>query len=246
VQHLECWKEGDDVHSIALALLFLFLQRPDAPAPSVIIVSGNAQLLVAPDEATVRLGVVRQATTAQTAQEQANAVVQEILSSIGKVGIPANQIQTARLVLTPVYAPRNPDSRDAPRIVAYNATNSVSVRVSNLSLVGGVIDAGLKAGANQLEGVQFGLRNDTASREEALKQAVQAARSKAQVMADALRVNLAEVLEASEGGVSVVPFAENGASPRLSFAASSAETPVAPGQIQVHANVTIRYRISPK
>jgi hypothetical protein len=246
VQHLECWKEGDDVHSIALALLFLFLQRPDAPAPSVIIVSGNAQLLVAPDEATVRLGVVRQATTAQTAQEQANAVVQEILSSIGKVGIPANQIQTARLVLTPVYAPRNPDSRDAPRIVAYNATNSVSVRVSNLSLVGGVIDAGLKAGANQLEGVQFGLRNDTASREEALKQAVQEARSKAQVMADALRVNLAEVLEASEGGVSVVLFAENGASPRLSFAASSAETPVAPGQIQVHANVTIRYRISPK
>ena len=194
------------MHSLALALLFLFLQRPDAtPAPSVIIVSGNAQLLVAPDEATVRLGVVRQAPAAQTAQEQANAAVQEILSNIGKAGVPANQIQTARLVLTPVYAPRNSDSRDAPRIVAYNATNSVSVRLNNLSLVGGVIDAGLKAGANQLEGVQFGLRNDTASREEALKQAVQEARSKAQVMADALRVNLVEVLEASEGGVSVVP-----------------------------------------
>src|SRR5262249_37068994 len=132
-----------------------------------------------------------------------------------------------------------------PRIVAYNATNSVSVRVSNLSLVGGVIDAGLKAGANQLEGVQFGLRNDTPSREEALKQAVQEARSKAQVMADALRVDLADVLEASEAGVSVVPFAEGGASPRVAFAAS-AETPVSPGQIQVHANVTIRYRISPK
>jgi uncharacterized protein YggE len=235
------------VHSLALALLFLFLQRPDAtPAPSVIIVSGNAQLLVAPDEATVRLGVVRQAPAAQTAQEQANAAVQEILSNIGKAGVPANQIQTARLVLTPVYAPRNSDSRDAPRIVAYNATNSVSVRLNNLSLVGGVIDAGLKAGANQLEGVQFGLRNDTASREEALKQAVQEARSKAQVMADALRVNLVEVLEASEGGVSVVPFAEGGASPRVAFSASSAETPVSPGQIQVHANVTIRYRISPR
>jgi uncharacterized protein YggE len=157
----------------------------------------------------------------------------------------ADQIQTARLILSPVYAPRNPESRDAPRIVAYNATNTVSVRLSNLSLVGAVIDAGLKAGANQVEGVQFGLRNDLPAREAALKQAVQEARSKAQVMADALRVNLEEVLEASEGGVSIVPFAETGIAQRVALAADTS-TPVSPGQIQVQANVTIRFRISRK
>ena len=140
-----------------------------------------------------------------------------------------------------MYAPRGPESREAPRIVAYTAANSVSIRLSNLTLVGSVIDAGLKAGANQLEGVQFGLRNDLPAREEALKQAVQEARSKAQVMADALHVKLAEVLEVSESGVSIAPFAEIAQASRL---AVSAETPVSPGQIQVQANVTIRYRIS--
>jgi uncharacterized protein YggE len=236
------------MHAIAIALLMVFFQRLDVVPPTpVIVVNGSAQVFVAPDEATVRLGIVRQAPTAQAAQEQANVVGKEILNAIAKAGVPANQIQTARLVLSPIYAPRGPESRDAPRIVAYNATNTILVRIDNLSLVGPAIDAGLKAGANQVEGVQFGLRNDLPSREEAIKQAVQEARSKAQTMADALRVNLVEVLEASEAGISVVPFAEAGFSSRLAVAAAAdTSTPVSPGQIQVNANVTIRFRIAPK
>src|SRR5262245_28512619 len=129
------------MHVLSIALLAFFLQqRPDAQTPQPeIIVQGTCQILAAPDEATVRLGIVRQSANAQAAQEQVNTVAQEILSAITKTGVPSNQIQTARLQLSPVYAPRSPDSRDAPRIVAYNATNSVSVRLSNLSLVGAVI-----------------------------------------------------------------------------------------------------------
>jgi uncharacterized protein YggE len=191
------------------------------------------------------LGIVRQATTAQAAQEQVNAVAKEILNAIGRVGINAKEIQTARLVLTPVYAPRSPESRDAPRIVAYNASNTVAVRVENLSLVGPVIDAGLKAGANQLDGVQFGLRNDLPAREQALKEAVAEARSKAQVMAAALNVGLIEVLEVTEGGVSLYPVAESAQFAGRTMALA-ADTPVSPGQLEVRANVTIRYRIAPK
>ena len=232
------------MYGVSLAVLLMVVQRPDvSPTPTpTLVVNGSAQILAVPDEATVRLGIVRQSPNAQAAQEQANVVAQEILSAIGKLGVPPNQIQTARIVLSPMYASRGPESREAPRIVGYSAMNSVSIRLTNLTLIGTVIDAGLKAGANQLEGVQFGLRNDLPSREEALKQAVQEARSKAQVMADALRVKLAEVLEVSEGGVSITPFAEVAQASRLAL---SAETPVSPGQIQVQAAVTIRYRISP-
>jgi len=149
-------------------------------------------------------------------------------------------------VLTPVYAPRSPESRDAPRIVAYNASNTVTVRLDDLSLVGPVIDAGLKAGANQLEGVQFGLRNELPSRQQALKQAVSEARGKAEAMAEALRVNLGDVLEVSEGP-SISPRFEAPLSGRV-FAAAQADvaTPVSPGQLDVTATVTIRYRISQK
>jgi len=233
------------MHTISIALLMMILQRPSAPeALPILVVTGSAQIFVAPDQATVRLGIVRQSADAQSAQEQANTIAKEILNAIVKIGVQPSQIQTMRLVLSPVYAPRSPDSRDAPRIVAYNATNTVSVRLENLSVIGPVIDAGLKAGANQLEGVQFGLRNDLPSRQQALKQAVDEARSKAQTMAEALGVNLAEVLEASEGGVSILTDSVEPLAGRVMAAA--AETPVSPGQIRVNANVTIRYRITPK
>jgi uncharacterized protein len=238
------------MHALSLALFLMIAQRIDgAPPPPALVVTGSAQLLATPDEATVRLGIVRQSPNAQMAQDQASAVAQEILSAVQKVGIRPNQIQTATLVLSPVYAPRSPNSRDAPRIVAYNATNSVSIRLDNLSLVGAVIDAGLKAGANQLEGVQFGLRNQLPSQQQALKQAVEEARGKAAVMADTLRVSLVEVLEITEGNVSVVPLRDlalSSARVEYSLAGGQVETPVSPGEIAVNAQVTIRYRISPK
>lgn len=230
------------MHILSLALLLLAAQRPEAAgqqaAPPVLVVNGNSEVLAIPDQALVRLGIVRQAAVAQTAQEEANSVAQEILSAVTKVGVAQKDIQTARLVLSPVYSPRSTDQK----IVSYNATNTVSIRLDNLALVGSVIDAGLRAGANQLEGVQFLLRNELPAREQALKEAVQEAHGKAQAMADALRVNLAEVIEASEGGVSVVPRMQ-----ALSVAAAAApSTPVSPGEISIRASVTIRYRITPK
>jgi uncharacterized protein YggE len=231
------------MHNLLLAVILLFTQQPESrptQQPSVLVVTGNSDVLAMPDEAIVRLGIVRQAPVAGTAQEQANAVAQEILSAITKAGVPTKDIQTARLVLSPVYNQRGPDQK----IVAYSATNTVSVRLENLAIVGNVIDAGLKAGSNQVEGVEFRLRNDLPSREQALREAVQEARGKARAMAEALGVNLGEVLEASEGGVSLVPRMQAFAA--APAAAVSTPTPVSPGEIEIRANVTIRYRISPK
>jgi uncharacterized protein YggE len=94
--------------------------------------------------------------------------------------------------------------------------NSISIRLDNLALIGPVVDAGLKAGANQLEGVQFALRDDLPQREEALKKAVNEARRKAGAMAEAMDVELREVLEISEGTFSngdVVGYAKAATAP---------------------------------
>ncbi len=234
--------------TIALAIL-LSAQRIEPsppPPPPVLVVTGSAQAMASPDQATIRLGIVRQANMAQAAQDQASAAAQEIFNAIGRAGVKPEQIQTSRLVLFPIYAPRSPESREAPRIVAYSATNSVSVRLENLALVGPVIDAGLRAGANQLDGVRFGLKNDLPAREQALRQAVSEARSKAQAMADALKVSLLDVLEVSEGGVALMPVAEVMPMMAGRAMAAAADTLVSPGQMEIRANVTIRYRIGPK
>src|SRR5207253_878860 len=84
-----------------------------------------------------------------------------------RLGVPAAQVQTAELNLSPVYAQGRPGGESEPRITGYQASNVVTVRLDKLDRVGPVIDAGLAAGANRLEGVGFGLRDDRQARAEA-------------------------------------------------------------------------------
>jgi len=228
---------------VATLVTSAFAQQARESSPPVLIVSGNAQAEATPDEATVRLGIVRQETTAQAAQDQANRVAQAILSEIAKLGIPATQIRTSRLTLTPVYAPGpRSDSREAPRIASYSASNQVSIEVTNLTQIGPIIDAGLRAGSNQVDGVQFRLKDDLPLREQALKKAVAEARRKAETMAEALNVRILGIQEVSETGSSVIPRGEGGF---VTMAArETAPTPVSPGQVEVNASVTVKYLIA--
>src|SRR5436305_62825 len=154
--------------------------RIPAAVPGI-TVQGTGEVRADPDEATVRLGVVGQAPTARAAQEKVNQAANAVLAAVRGLGIEAADVQTSELNLSPIYTPARPDApaQSQERISGYRASNVVSVRLTKLDLVGRVIDAGLGAGANQVEGVSFGLRNDRAARTRALEQAVGEARAKA-------------------------------------------------------------------
>jgi uncharacterized protein YggE len=236
------------VISLALAApLAAQTARPGSEEKDVIpvlTVSGSGQARVAPDEATVRLGVLAQAPTAREAQDKVNRAANAVLDAIRKLGVPAERIQTTGLSLGPQYAQGRPDSQEGPRITGYQASNTVSVRLDDLAKVGPVIDAGLASGANNLEGVEFGLRNDDAARATALAGAVQSARTKADALARALKVRLIEILEVAEGGVSISPPPPPFRGRAMAMDAMAA-TPVSAGEVGVDASVTIRWRIAP-
>jgi hypothetical protein len=212
----------------------------------VLAVSGDGEARVAPDEATVRLGVTAQAPTARAAQEQVSRTANAILDGVRKLGVPAEQIQTSDLNLSPLYSQNRPGGtgdNGEPRISGYQASNLVTIRLTRLDLVGPVVDAGLGAGANRLDGVTFGLRDDQGARAEALTAAVGSARSKAQALARALKVRLVRILDVAEGGVRVAPPPMGG--PSMRVAAMAESTPVAAGQVGVSAGVTVRWEIEP-
>ncbi|HEY7213824.1 MAG TPA: SIMPL domain-containing protein [Thermoanaerobaculia bacterium] len=230
--------------SVAFALVAQLAAQTPAEIVPTLSVSGTGEARVAPDEATVRLGVVAQAPTARAAQESANRTANAVLEAVRKLGIQAEDIQTSGLSLSPLYSQGRPGVEEqTPKITGYQANNTVAIRTADLTKLGPVIDAGLGAGANNLEGVAFGLRNDEAARAAALTDAVREARAKAEALALALKVQLVGILEVAEGGVSVNPPPY----PKARFAvaeALSTETPVSAGQVGVEASVTIRYRIA--
>jgi uncharacterized protein len=215
----------------------------------VISVSGTGHVRQVPDEATVRLGVTAQAETAREAQAEASAVANRILQAVTALGVEDEAIQTSRLMLDPVYSQPGPEERRGdrpyePRIVGYRASNVVSVRLDDLARVGPVIDAAVGAGANEVQGVDFRLRNDAPARQQAVRRAVEDARGTAQAMAAALGVTLGPVLEAREGGAQVVfPQMDVRAYRQEAMAIAAPPTPVAPGEVEVTARVEVTYRI---
>jgi hypothetical protein len=235
--------------SVAAALAVLLLaaaavaQSGPAAGPAVpaVTVSGNAEVAAAPDRATLSLGAVVESKQAQDAQKQIAQIMQRVIKDIRAQGVPNEKIRTAGLSLNPVYshpAPRPGQEPEAPRIVGYRAANTVRVQVDDLERVGGVIDAGIAAGANQLNGLSFDLRDDLKHREQALQLAAREARSKAEALAAALNLQLGEVLEIrEESGPASYPVERRLAAP------SAAGTPIQPGQVQVSAAVQVRFRL---
>jgi uncharacterized protein YggE len=166
-----------------------------------------------------------------------------ILMAIKAAGISEQNISTTELTLVPVYERINrttDQQANLPRIIGYLATNVVRVEIHAIDKIGVVIDAGIRAGANRLEGLSFELKDDTLLHQKALQQAALNAKEKAGSIADALNLRLGRILQITEEGVQTVwPQFR---APRLAMAAAES-TPVAPGQIQVSASVIIGYQI---
>ncbi len=211
------------------------------PAVPAVAVTGNAEVAAAPDRALVSLGAVVEGKQAQDVQKQIAQIMQRVIKDIKAQGVAEEKVRTTGLSLNPVYshpAPRAGQEPEAPRITGYRASNTVRVQVDDLERVGGVIDAGIAAGANQLNSLTFDLRDDLTHRRQALQLAAQEARAKAEAIAAALNLQLGEVLEVrEESGPASYPVERRMAAP------AAAGTPIQPGQVQVSASVQVRFRL---
>jgi len=249
---------------VALLLLAdasLAQPRPDGPVPPrppererrgrmdepTLTVSGNGEAFGTPDRALVRLGAVAQSAQAGDAQKLVGETVAKTIDAVKKLGIDEKSIRTAGVSLTPVYTDQQPrpgqEQPQEPRISGYRASNTIEVRLDDLAKLGPVIDAGVATGANNVEGVDFQLKDDGPQRKAALKQAATDARGKAEALAEAMGLRLGPVIEVTEGGAvgRPIPMARH-AMLAESFAPN---TPVQPGQLEVTASVTITYRLAP-
>jgi uncharacterized protein YggE len=214
----------------------------DRPVPAL-TVRGSSEVAAAPDQALVQLGAAARSEKASDAQQQVNRIVAAILKAVKAAGIPAENMFTSELTLLPVFERTSRSSAEQtnlPRIVGYSATNVVRVEINEINKIGEVIDAGINAGANRLEGLSFALRDDTLFRQKALQQAVLNARQKAEAIAEALNLRMVRILEITEEGVRTLQ-PQFRVQRMVSAAAES--TPVEPGRIQVSASVTISYQI---
>ena len=201
-----------------------------------VIVSGDSIVQAQPDTAILTISVVTQAKNALAAQqqnaEQTDAVVRTLKSAAGA----GSEVKTSGYSLQPqrIYRENQP-----PTISGYEARNTVTVTIGDLTKVGPVIDAAAQAGANDISGIAFTLRKDRPARDEALALATREAMSKAQVIAQALGgrvVRIVEVLE--EGTVRPIPRYD-ALMARSMEAQKSVPTPIEIGSLEIIGRVQV-------
>jgi len=205
--------------------------------PPYVRVHGEATVSVDPDQAQIDIGVITQGATAEAASDanakQAQAVIDQLKSAA-----PAAVIKTVNFSINPNY--RYPKDGGTPTILGYTANNTVRMQLDDVSLVRKVIDVAAKSGANNLNRLNFTLKDERPFRAQALGDAAQQARSSAEALASSLHLKLGRVLQIEEGQpVIVTP-------PRqveFARADSNTEPPISPGDIDVHASVNLTYEL---
>jgi uncharacterized protein YggE len=207
-----------------------------APLPRVITMNGHGEARAVPDTAMLSAGVSAQAPTAAAALAANTTRMQSVLAALKKQGVPEKDIQTSNFSISPQYANGN---GEAPRITGYQANNQVEVRLEDVSKLGVTLDALVTAGANQMNGVSFSIRNDTTLLADARVAAVAEARLKAETFAKAAGVGLGSILSIGEAG---------NEGPRPMYAAApmmvrDKAVPMALGEQSVNADITIVWEI---
>jgi uncharacterized protein len=193
--------------------------------------SGTGSVDLHPDTASIAFTTVSDDSSSQAAldatSQKMNAVIAS-LKALTNVQIADDDLQTGDI--------SSYQDWDSPR--QWHASQTLTVTLHDVSQAGAVISAGNRAGADQVSGPDFSLKDQHAAYRTALRAALTDAREKADVIAEAMGGHVAGVLSVSEDNQSS-PGPIYAMAKAASGAADSSTPPIQQGTLNVSAGVTV-------
>ncbi|MFM5917168.1 MAG: SIMPL domain-containing protein [Novosphingobium sp.] len=221
------------------------VQSPIAATSTLLTVSAEGKTARTPDLAVFNAGVTSQGNTAGEALAANSADMNRVIATLKKAGIADKDIQTSQISLNPIYGQpvARPDGTvmQEPKIVGYQATNTVSIRSRDIKNFGKVLDALVASGANQVSGPNFQIAEPDSANDEARVSAIRTARARADLYARAAGLRVVRIVSISESGGYSPPV------PMYAMAvrAKADATPIAAGEVEAQVNVTVQFELAP-
>lgn len=203
---------------------------------NTISVTGSGTVSMQANEATVTLGVQTECGSASEAVRLNAELMNAVIDAIKALGITEEDMRTVSYSVSPVYA-----NYDYTRIVAYRVVNMIAVKVTDMDLIGSVIDEAAREGANKIQGVSFGLSDEKQQelREEAYLAALDDAEGKAELIADRLDLTITGVLYITESAYQ--PYQPYSNYEFAMMGEVKAPTPIIEGKLSVSVTVHVIY-----
>lgn len=207
---------------------------------NVISVSSREQVKVEPDMAEIIYSVYSQASDAQTCQTQNNSDLQKVLDLLKELGVEEKSIQTSNYGMSPIY-----NWEDGKTVSGYEMTTQVTVSNIAIDRVGQILSDSVDVGINSIDEVNYMSSKYDEAYQEALAKAVNAAKAKAQAMADAGGCMLGRIINIQEYSSNQVAR-YNGYSAGAGAAAKeegAMDMGVMPGEVEIEANIAVEFSI---
>ena len=205
---------------------------------TLLSVSAQAETTRVPDIAHLSTGVVTQAADANAAMRANAAQMTRVVDAIRKAGIAERDIRTSGVNLHPQY--RYADNQP-PTITGYEARNTVDITVRKIGELGGIMDALVAVGANQINGPSCEVDDKEGAYDEARRAAIEKARARAQMYAQTLGMEVRRIVSISEGNGGFGPPVPMMAMARMDKA--EAGTPIAPGESTLSVNLDVVFEL---
>jgi uncharacterized protein len=216
------------------------VQLTSAASGARITVTGNGVVSGTPNQLTLNMGVQVNATSVDSALQQANQAASQVISALRGQGVAASDIQTSGLYVQPNYGSTyGPNA--AP--TGYGASESLTATLNNISAAGAQIQAAVHAGGNAVtvDGVSLNLTDTSGLMATARARAVADARTKAAQYAQALGQPLGPVVSISDqtqAPSEPLPMAANAS------AGKASSVPINPGSQQLTVSVTVVFALA--
>jgi uncharacterized protein YggE len=226
---------------LAAALLSFFacsvaLDAQTAEPPQI-IVTGDGVVKATPDQAWVQIGAETRSKVSKEAQQRNAEVMTAVQQKISSFGIPKDAIKTVAVDLQPEFDYAN----GKQSLRGYVARNTVEVRVDDLTKLGDVLDAAVASGAATIHGLRFDVKARGDAEQVALQAAVKNAMAKAEAVATGSQRAVDRILKIEElSGGAPLPMMKQFS---MAARAADASTPVAPGELEIRAQVRLSVAI---
>lgn len=186
---------------LLLTAIFVPTSYADVTAPAAaaqtvktLEITGTGRISYSYDTAQLTLGVSEIADSPSTAFKAMSEKITKVVASAQAKGIASANLKTGNLSLYPEYD----WSKDgAQTLRGYRATNTVTIKVTDLTQVASIMEAAVNSGANQVQGVSFSLSDQGALQGKALDAAIDDARAQADRIAKKLGTSVKGVQKVS-------------------------------------------------
>jgi uncharacterized protein YggE len=206
--------------------------------PSIVTV-GKATVRSAPDRAFVTVATEATAPEPAAVQQQIARTMTAVRAALRAARVPDEAVRTLAYGLQEQV--EFPNGKRVRR--GYRAVNSLEVRIDDITRVGEVIDAAVKAGANDVSDIRFDLKDRASAEREALTKAVADAKARAEAAAAGAGVSLGAIVRIDEQARSEPLPPPMPMRAMAMVAADAPETPITAGEIEVQASVTLTVAI---